>query len=69
MATNEKMSAERLAQKIRWEGGLMAALEYGIRPEDIADKDLADLWTQLRNGYRQLSPLLAEASARLKVAA
>jgi len=69
MTDQPKMSADRLAQKIRWEGGLMAALEYGIRAEQIDDPALADLWARLQRSYREISPLLAEAMTRLDVAA
>jgi hypothetical protein len=69
MAQEEKMSADRLAQKIRWEGGLMAALQYGIRPNQIADPELAKLWGRLRRAYSNLAPLVDEATSRLDVAA
>jgi hypothetical protein len=69
MVQADKMSADRLAQKIRWEGGLMAALEYGIQPNQIADPELAKLWGRLRRAYRNLAPLLDEATSRLDVAA
>jgi hypothetical protein len=69
MTDKPKMSADRLAQKVRWEGGLMAALEYGIAPEQIDDPELADLWGRLQRGYREISPLLTEAMSRLDVAA
>lgn len=69
MTDRPKMSADRLAQKIRWEGGLVAALEYGIAPEQIDDPELAELWARLQRGYRELSPLMAEAMTRLDVAA
>lgn len=69
MNVQPKMTADRLARKIRWEGGLYAALEHGIAPEDIADPELANLWRRLQDGYRELAPLLDEAMSRLDVAA
>lgn len=69
MAHAEKMTADRLAQKIRWEGGLMAALQYGIQPSQIADPELAKLWGRLRRAYLNLAPLVDEATSRLDVAA
>jgi hypothetical protein len=68
MTNQPKMSADRLAQKIRWEGGLMAALAYGIAPEQIDDPELSELWDRILRGYRELSPLLSEAMTRLDVA-
>jgi hypothetical protein len=69
MTDQSKMSADQLAQKIRWEGGLMAALEYGIAPDQINDPNLSDLWDRLLRAYRDISPLLSEAMTRLDVAA
>jgi hypothetical protein len=69
MADQTKFSNERLAQKIRWEGGLVAALEYGIRATDIEDPEVAKLWRRLERSFGTFSPLLDEASERLGVAA
>lgn len=64
-----KLSAEALAQKIRWEGGLWSALEYGIHAADIEDPEIADLWARLEVRYLDLAPLLDETAVRLGVAA
>jgi hypothetical protein len=69
MDNHSKLDEASLAQKIRWEGGLWSALEYGIHPDDIADPELAALWSELENGYRQMAPLIAMATRRLDVAA
>jgi hypothetical protein len=69
MPESTKLSTDRLAQKIRWEGGIMAALEYGIRAKDIEDPDLAKLWRRLERSYGSIAPLLDEAEDRLGVAA
>jgi hypothetical protein len=41
----QPMTARRFAEKVDWEGGIVAALEYGLRPNDIdpADPDGTDL--------------------------
>jgi hypothetical protein len=65
----EKLTTERLARKIRWEGGLLAALEYGIKAEDIADPEISALWARLAKAYDELAPLVDEAAGRLDVAA
>jgi hypothetical protein len=65
----ETFDAASLAQKIRWEGGLMAALDYGIEANAIRDQELAALWTSLDEAYRRFSPLLEEIADRLKVSA
>lgn len=69
MAENAKMTAEAVAQKVRWEGGLWATLEYGVRADDIEDPSIAELWSRLERGFNELAPLLDEAAARLDVAA
>lgn len=69
MDDRNKLDEASLAQKIRWEGGLWSALEYGIKPDDIADPELAALWRDLEKGYRAMAPLIATATRRLDVAA
>jgi hypothetical protein len=69
MAASNKLDEKSLAQKIRWEGGLWAALEYGLKAERIADPELAELWARLERGYREMAPLMSAASQRLDVAA
>jgi hypothetical protein len=69
MDESSKFSRERLAQKVRWEGGLLAALDYGIKSDDIADPELAALWARLERTYADLAPLLDEAAEQLDVAA
>ena len=65
----EKLSNERLAQKIRWEGGLRAALDYGIDRNEIQDPQVADLWRRLDRSYREFGPLLDDAMRQLDVSA
>lgn len=69
MDRNTKMDDATLAQKVRWEGGLWSALEYGITADDIADPELAKLWARLEQSYREIAPLIDEATHRLDVAA
>jgi hypothetical protein len=69
MATQTKLSNEELSRKIRWEGGILAALDYGIRPAEIADPEIRKLWARLERSYRTIEPLLDEATDRLGVAA
>jgi hypothetical protein len=61
------MDKAALAQKVRWEGGLWAALEYGISPDDIADPELAALWARLAESYREIAPLIDAVSSLLDV--
>ncbi len=48
-----KMSLAELSAKIEWEGGYIAALEYGIKASDLADPEAAALWAKLENIYNQ----------------
>jgi hypothetical protein len=52
------MSRERLASKVEWEGGVLAALEYGIRSDLIQDADIRTLWQDLETRYLELTPIV-----------
>lgn len=64
-----KLNQALLAQKIRWEGGLIGALSYGIHADDIEDPELARLWAELERLYNELEPLLEAVGDRLGSAA
>jgi hypothetical protein len=49
-----------LAAKIKWEGGVLSTLEYGLRSEDIADPDLRVQWQALETLYAEIRPLIVE---------
>ena len=49
------MTAEQLADKVHWEGGVYAALEYGLRSEDIEDPELASLWRRMEELHDELT--------------
>jgi hypothetical protein len=48
----------RLALKVEWEGGVLAALEYGIRATDIEDAEIRVAWETVERAYRALTPLV-----------
>ncbi len=52
-------SREDLAAKIEWEGGLMEALDYGIKTEMMpeGDAELAEAWAKLEASFRETSKL------------
>ena len=52
-------SREHLAAKIEWEGGILEALDYGIRTGDMpeGDTELAEAWEKLEAAWKQLNPL------------
>lgn len=47
-----------LKYKINWEGGVLAALDYGLRPEDIEDERLRVAWAELRELHGRIRPLM-----------
>jgi hypothetical protein len=57
MAT-KSYDSDLLAHKINWEGGVLATLDYGLRPEDIEDQQLRTAWAELRELYARIRPLV-----------
>jgi hypothetical protein len=57
---------EALAAKIEWEGGLMEALDYGIKTEMMpeGDTELEQAWAKLEASFRETSRL-ADAVAEM----
>jgi hypothetical protein len=55
-----------IAHKVDWEGGLLAALQYGVRSEQIADPELAAKWAVVEKLYAQLMPLVYEIERDLR---
>jgi hypothetical protein len=53
----EPLTRERLAAKVVWEGGVFEALRYGVRSDQIADRELAQLWQEMETLYQRISPL------------
>jgi hypothetical protein len=51
-------SPGRLKEKIRWEGGVIAALDYGIEANLITDPELARLWGVAEDCYAAVNALL-----------
>ena len=62
MTTCQMMNAQGLARKVEWEGGVIAALEYGIRSEEIDDPELSALWHRMETLYDQLRPCVRAAN-------
>ena len=54
---SEPLTRNRLAEKVAWEGGAFDALRYGIRSNEIADSDLAELWREMETLYEKISPI------------
>lgn len=67
--TEKRYDRDLLAYKVRWEGGVMAALDYGLRSDDIRDPDLRAAWQRLENLHAELRPLVRDFERRLGTAA
>jgi hypothetical protein len=59
------MSSTDLARLVRSEGGVMGALDYGVRSTDIADPEIASLWRRIEELYDELRPSLSLAQRLL----
>lgn len=55
---SEPYSLEDLRGKVDWEGGVLDAIEYGIKPAEVPEGELRDLWTQACALHEQLDPVL-----------
>jgi hypothetical protein len=60
------MTLKELSDKVTYEGGAFAALQYGIRSRDIADPQVAALWLDLEESYEALSPICWRLDSLLK---
>ena len=64
----KKYDRELLAYKIQWEGGVMGALNYGLKPDDIGDPELRAAWGHLQQVHAQLQPLIQDFERCLRTA-
>ena len=48
------MNREDFIAKIDWEGGILGALDYGLRSEDCDDPELKTTWQQLETWYNNM---------------
>lgn len=61
----EPMTAADFASKVAWEGGVMEALDYGLKPSDAPEGPIRDAWTRLYQLWQQLDPIADEVSRLL----
>ncbi len=57
---------ELLAYKVRWEGGVLATLDYGLKAEDIGDPELRSAWAEMRELHQKLRPLVSSFESLLR---
>ena len=46
-----------LAYKVDSEGGVLEAIEYGIKPEEVPEGELRELWTKACALHAELEPV------------
>lgn len=60
-----EMTEAEFAAKIDSEGGVFAALEYGLTPQHCEPGPLKDLWTELHNEYQKMWPTMGNIYGHL----
>ena len=66
--SDKPMSVLDVADKAHWEGGVIAAIEYGIRPGDIADEPLRELWREACERFELLEEVVDQIEKILDAA-
>jgi len=63
----DKMTEQEFARKVEGEGGIIGALEYGLRASELADQEsqLAKRWHHLEKGWAKLQPRVANVEELL----
>ena len=61
------MTEKEFANKIEWEGGIIGALEYGLKHTDLEDQVsmLAARWRYLDEKWAELQPAIKQVEAEL----
>lgn len=61
------MNQQDFAAKIEWEGGIIDALDYGLKADDLGDQTsaLALAWRELETAWQQVKPLIEKVEALL----
>jgi uncharacterized protein (DUF1800 family) len=59
-------SREALAAKVEWEGGVMEAVDYGIKAEEMPDEELRALWADLQVKYKAADEVSSKINALLE---
>ena len=57
--------------KVEWEGGILGALDYGLRAEHLPENDteLRQAWAALEAKYLEMTPLVDAVEKLLEAAA
>ena len=63
--TDKPMTESAFAGKVEWEGGILEALDYGLKPADAPKGPIRDAWARLYQVWQQIEPLVDEVSRLL----
>ena len=50
-----QLSAAQLADLVQTYGGILGAIEYGVRSVEISDPEIANAWAEIGKQYRAMS--------------
>ena len=63
-----KLSLRRLAARVGAEGGIVAAIDYGVRDTDIEDANVAAVWAEVQRLYERMVPLMDQLDRQIREA-
>lgn len=63
--TDKPMTESAFASKVEWEGGVLEALEYGLKPADAPPGPIRIAWMRVYQVWQQLSPIADEVGRLL----
>jgi hypothetical protein len=63
--TDEPMTESAFASKVEWEGGILEALDYGLKPTDVVKGTVREAWTRLYQLWQQIEPIVEEVDRLL----
>lgn len=65
MMTRQTLETTELDQRVRQHGGILEAIQWGIRSDAIEDPELATVWRSIEEQYEALRENLVVASRML----
>jgi hypothetical protein len=57
--SERRLATTELADLVQTYGGILGAIEYGVRAGEIADPEIANAWGQIEKQYQLMSPNLS----------
>lgn len=65
MTTRQRLDTRALDRCVRQHGGILEAIEWGIRSDAIEDPELATVWRRIEAEYEEMRRSLVLASRML----